>query len=70
MHALFSPQCPCAQRETIREACGDLLMDEREDFEDWSVPKPEELEGVATERERAGVALGRPCYRACFRKPA
>ena len=45
-------------------------MDEREDFEDWSVPKPEELGGVATERERAGVALGRPCYRACFRKPA
>ena len=54
-------------RETIRKTATSLC-DERDDADDWSAPKPAELAAVATERERAGEALGRPCYRMCFRK--
>ena len=32
-------------------------MDEREDFEDWSVPKPEELGGVTCHIGTPGVMM-------------
>jgi len=57
-------------RKTLRESTSGLLVDERDDLDDWSAPKPAEIVAVATERERAGEKLGRPCYRMCFRKPS
>ena len=55
-------------RETVRTAEPLRLIDQVEDFEDWTVEKPDGLHGVETERERAGLALDRPAYKCLFVK--
>ena len=57
-------------RATIRTAAGELLVDARDDEDDWDAPKPEELAAVVTERERSCFELKRPVYRAIFHKHA
>ena len=57
-------------RQTIRALEESGLRDVREDVDDWTAPKPEELLSVSTERERASEELDRPVYRACFYKDA
>uniref|UniRef100_A0A7S0JKM2 tRNA (guanine(46)-N(7))-methyltransferase n=1 Tax=Calcidiscus leptoporus TaxID=127549 RepID=A0A7S0JKM2_9EUKA len=53
-------------REMVRTTEPSRLPDVRADETDWAVAKPAELSGLATERERASEALGRPVYRCLF----
>jgi len=55
-----------AMREVVREHASGLLVDARDDFDDWGVDKPATLASLPTEREIAGEKLGRPVYRALF----
>ena len=55
-----------AMREVVREHASGLLVDARDDFDDWGVDKPSTLASLPTEREIAGEKLGRPVYRALF----
>ena len=54
--------------QVLREhACGPgVLVDARDDIDDWSVAKPAELANLPTERENACVSKGLPVYRALF----
>ena len=55
-----------AMREVLREHAAGKLVDARDDFDDWSVGKPEELAHLPTERENSCAELDRPVYRAFF----
>jgi tRNA (guanine-N7-)-methyltransferase len=55
-------------RDTICAEAGRLLVDERAEPDAWDVPKPVELGGITTERERSCFELGRPVYRRVFTK--
>jgi tRNA (guanine-N7-)-methyltransferase len=53
-------------RQTVRDAEPNRLRDMQEDLECWDVVRPDTMEGVATERERASAELGRPVYQSIF----
>lgn len=55
-----------AMREVVREHASGLLVDARDDFDDWGVDKPAALASLPTEREIASEKLDRPVYRALF----
>ena len=57
-----------AMREVLREHAVGKLVDARDDFDDWSVGKPEELAHLPTERENSCAELDRPVYRAFFER--
>lgn len=55
-------------RDTIYAEARHVLVDKSAELDDWSIPKPSELDGITTERERSCAELGRPIYRRMFVK--